>query len=287
MRRGGPPGLITILAIWLTVLTWPASAQALELWVDASGGSLALEEVASAALEDWRAAGADPDAVDTTVRLAYGDAARFGDDVLSWLLLRPEGLVGVGSAGDPAAPGPGYEIQLHPGLEPTRAALIPAFGVILGGTFGQGALDPYVDPEQPRLPTPVEAQALRDQRSAVPGDLNRDGVVDFEDLLLLAAEYGQRGLNLPSDLDRDGVVGDGDLDLLRAAYTFTGPASPAAAPDEQDDQANELPQLPPGEPVEPDDPPEGDDPDSEEPGDGTPEDDEDDAEEEDGSADDG
>lgn len=234
---------IAASAVWLMLLAWPTTVQAIDLWVDPSGGSLALEEVVEAALEDWRAAGADPDAVDATVRVVYGDAARFGDDVLAWLLLRPDGLPG-GGQGDDDALRPGYEIQVHPGHEPSRAALIPAFGVVLGGALGQGALDPYVDPGAPRLPTAAEAEALSEQRSALPGDLNRDGVVDFEDLLLLAAEYGRRGLNLPSDLDRDGVVGDGDLDLLRSAYTFTGPASPAApAAPEQGDQPTELPPL--------------------------------------------
>ena len=116
---------------------------------------------------------------------------------------------------------------VRPDGEGVRAALVPALGVVLGGVPGSGALDPRVDGSAPRVPTATDVLALRAGRPEVPGDLDGDGRVDFEDLLLMAAAYGRQGINLPEDLDGDGVVGDGDLELLRALYEFADREAPA------------------------------------------------------------
>ena len=48
-------------------------------------------------------------------------------------------------------------------------------------------------------------------------DVNRDGVVDVLDLVLVAAHFGQRGLN-GADLNGDGVVNLQDLELVAEAF---------------------------------------------------------------------
>jgi len=202
------------LAATVTALALAASlgaAWALEITIEPPDGELAA--AVEAAVEDWRAAGVDVDAVDATVGVRFGAAARFGPDVTAWVVLRG----GVDGADR------GFEILVAPGARAPRAALIPALGVVLGGTLGRGALDPVLDPAGPRRPTPADGLALAERLSAVPGDLDRDGRVGFEDLLLMAEAFGRRGVNLPADLDGDGVVDTADLDLLREGYVFDPP----------------------------------------------------------------
>ncbi len=200
---------LTTLAIALLV----GNAQALDLTVDPPDGDLAAE-IASA-LNDWQAAGVDVDATVARVTVRYGDASRFGPDVRAWVTLR-------GAADDPDR---SFEILVTTDEADLRAALIPALGVVLGGTLGAGALNPVLDPGGPRRPTEADGRALSERLAAIPGDLNGDGRVDFEDLLLLAEAYGRRGVNLAADLNGDGVVDADDLDLLREHYVFRPPES--------------------------------------------------------------
>lgn len=200
---------------WLTGALALGVAHALDLSVDPAGGALTLEEEVAAALADWRAAGVDPDAVDASVSVRYGPAARFGPDVVAWVVVREPTDEAVRS----------YEILVAPDAVAPRAALVPALGVVLGGALGEGALDPVLDPAGPRRPGEDDGRALRERRDALPGDLNRDGRIDFADLLLLAEAYGRRGVNLAGDLDGDGVVGEADLALLREAYAFDPPSA--------------------------------------------------------------
>jgi len=209
VRRVGARLATTVVALALTASLGAASA--LEISVEPPGGELAA--AVEVALDDWRAAGVDVDAVDASVAVRFGAAERFGPDVTAWVVLR-------GGADDPAR---GFEILVAPGARSPRAALIPSLGVVLGGTLGRGALDPVLDPAGPRRPTPADGLALAERLSAIPGDLDRDGRVDFEDLLLMAEAFGRRGVNLPADLDGDGVVDAADLDLLREGYVFDPP----------------------------------------------------------------
>lgn len=188
-----------------------SGALALEITVEPPDGELAA--AVEAAVDDWRAAGVDVDAIDAAVVVRTGVGERFGPDVTAWVVLR-------GGADDSDR---GFEILVAPAARSPRAALIPALGVVLGGTLGRGALDPVLDPAGPRRPTPADGLALTERLSALPGDLNRDGRVDFEDLLLMAEAFGRRGVNLPADLDGDGVVDAADLDLLREGYAFDPP----------------------------------------------------------------
>ena len=196
--------------LMLALLT--SGAFALEVTIDPSAEAFAAD--VEAAIGDWRAAGIDPDLVEAALLVRVGPEGRFGPDVQAWLLVRPE-------SGD----GPRrYELLIAPNATAARAAAIPALGVVLGGSLGTGAFDPVLDPAGARRPGIADGQRREALRAAIPGDLNASGQVDFEDLLLLAAEFGRRGVNLPADLDGDGQVGVGDLEILRGAYTFTPPA---------------------------------------------------------------
>ena len=60
------------------------------------------------------------------------------------------------------------------------------------------------------------------------GDINRDGVVNIQDLVLAARRLGQRGQN-DADMNGDGVVNIQDLVLVAGAFGNTG-AAPAFHP---------------------------------------------------------
>jgi hypothetical protein len=66
------------------------------------------------------------------------------------------------------------------------------------------------------------------------GDANRDRVVNFSDLLVLAANYNQAGRTFAAgDFNYDGAVGFSDLLILAASYnrsltgTLRGNVAPA------------------------------------------------------------
>ena len=61
------------------------------------------------------------------------------------------------------------------------------------------------------------------------GDVNRDGVVNIQDLVLAARRLGQRGQN-DADMNGDGVVNIQDLVLVAGAFGSTG-AAPALHPE--------------------------------------------------------
>jgi hypothetical protein len=199
--------LILLVALML------GSAWALDLEIENLPGT-DLTAAVEAALGDWRAAGVDVDTLEGRVVVRGGRAELFGPDVDVWVVVR-------GGAGETVRT---VEVLVNPSARALRSALIPALGVALGGGLGSGAFDPILDPSGPRRPTADDGALLEANRGAIPGDLNRDGTVDFEDLLLLAEAFGSQGVNLPGDLNSDGVIDNDDLDLLRERYTFTPPA---------------------------------------------------------------
>ena len=58
-------------------------------------------------------------------------------------------------------------------------------------------------------------------------DVNRDGVVDVNDLVIVAERYGQTGVNI-ADVNGDGVVNVDDFILVAAAVNAAAAAAPAA-----------------------------------------------------------
>ena len=79
---------------------------------------------------------------------------------------------------------------------------------------------PTVEPSQPATPA--------DEPPQLEGDLNADGVVNIQDLVLVASQFGQAGQNA-ADINEDGVVNIQDLVLVAGAFDTTASA-PAARP---------------------------------------------------------
>ena len=77
---------------------------------------------------------------------------------------------------------------------------------------------PTVEPSQPAMPA--------DEPSQLEGDLNADGVVNVQDLVLVASQFGRTGQNT-ADINEDGVVNIQDLVLVAGAFNVTVSA-PAA-----------------------------------------------------------
>jgi hypothetical protein len=67
-------------------------------------------------------------------------------------------------------------------------------------------------------------QALREEFHRL-GDVNRDGVIDVRDAVLLGAAYGSKpggpNWNPDADLNGDGIVDDKDAEILRAHFGLT------------------------------------------------------------------
>lgn len=242
VRRGSPP-LLRLLA---GMLALAALAAAADYAVDSAGGPLTLHEDLDAAVLGWRNVAEDvtldEDPAAATL-FAYGDPDLMGPDTVT-LTLQQEGAVT-------------RRILVHPdeyGSWP--GALAHEIGLLLGVPAGTtGVMNPALGPGSPREPTPEDAGGLQAARSQVFGDLNGDGIVDWYDLLEMAAQHGRRGVNLPADLDGDGTVTDADLRLLREVYEFLPPGdTPAAAPtpapgEAADEGQDQAPDSPPPEPA--------------------------------------
>ena len=52
-----------------------------------------------------------------------------------------------------------------------------------------------------------------------PGDVDGNGIVDFDDVLALLAAWGACGDPCPADLDGDGMVGFADLLIVLAMWS--------------------------------------------------------------------
>ena len=76
----------------------------------------------------------------------------------------------------------------------------------------------------------------------LPGDADRDGIVNFNDLLTLARNYNKSGVTLADgDFTGDGIVNFSDLLILARNYNRSiAPAAPASAPA---DETAEMPSL--------------------------------------------
>jgi hypothetical protein len=201
----------------LALLAIVGTAVALEYRVDPRGGPLELGVQVAAAFAGWQAASEDKfdvrEADGAGVLFRYGDPARFGPDTVSLTVSRsgPEGR--------------SSEVLLNQ----DQAAYIPRAllfetGLLLGlPPSGEGAMNPALTTREAELSEADIAEALAQQQFH-PADLNRDGVVDFYDLIILAREFGRSGVGLTADINRDGVVDEADLALLKEAYTFAEPS---------------------------------------------------------------
>ncbi len=198
--------------------------------VDSAGGPLTLPEEVEAAFLKWADAGVkeipeEAEQADTAFR--FGSVDLLGPDTVTLTLQRSEST-------------PGLEIIVHPELyRDFPGALLHETGLALGLTAGsQGVMRPALAAGAEPEVTAADAASVVSALAAVRGDLTGDGVVDFRDLLELAEQFGQRGINLPADLDGDGVVTMDDLVELRTLYEFLPPGepvpeAPAAEPEAQ------------------------------------------------------
>ncbi len=193
-------------------------ARALETWEEALGGDLGsiLTGTAGAAAE-----GADPAAAGPTARIELGDRGLLGPDVATLTLLEPGAPTTVLVASS-------FTSATYPALH--ELGLLLGIATLPPGTAPRvtRAEFPAAPEARPTEPSSADLSALRDTRRFAAEDLNRDGAVDFYDLLILAESYGARGF-LPADLDGNGVVDAADLDRLRAAYSFAPPSTEAPA----------------------------------------------------------
>jgi hypothetical protein len=203
----------TLFAALLFLL---GGALAFSYRVDPAGGPETLAEEVEAAVAAW-AEGTDFEATpaeEAAIVFGYGDPSRFGPDLYSLMVSS-----GSGEARE-------VRVLLEPGLEALKQrVLLHAVGFLAGlPQSDEGVMRAMIAPESPAVLTDEEREALAALEEFVPEDINRDGVVDFYDLIELARAFGQQGVNLPADINRDGVVDEADLELLRAAYTFGAPA---------------------------------------------------------------
>lgn len=181
-----------------------AVADAAAVWEEASGGTLKFT--------------AEPNAPEEPLvrlnRIGYGEPELFGPSALSFSLVRS------GESGAELLLSPFADSHLH-------SVLLHELGVLAGLPEGGDGVMSSAISDAALKPTSADLAALEDLRAHPPEDINRDGVVDFYDLMELAAAYGKSGVNLPADINGDGTVDAADLALLEAAYTFTPPAEEA------------------------------------------------------------
>jgi hypothetical protein len=96
-------------------------------------------------------------------------------------------------------------------------------------------MNPSIAPDDSVELGDFERQLLERLELFVSEDINRDGVVNFYDLVALAQAFGRSGVNDPADINRDGLIDQQDVEALRSAYTFSDPAetAPGSSPTEE------------------------------------------------------
>lgn len=245
-RSDGMRSLVVVLGLLPFVLFAGSAAQ--DYRVDVAGGSPLLEEEVVGAFGLWQEATESEleaqlaDDANTVFR--YGDTSRFGPDTLSLTISRTTG------EGAPRQ----LEILVNPAATEERAwVLLHEAGRVLGLPPAQeGIMSPARQVDAPAELTPADIETLQARQTSVPEDVNRDGVVDFYDLVQFGREFGRTGVGLASDINADGVVDRQDLALLQDAYTFGAPSETprvtepetAETDPEADEATEELPGVP-------------------------------------------
>ena len=222
-------------------------AAAIEYHVDPSGGPEALTGWVAEAFDAWEDAAVEELGVtrveEADTVFAYGEPSQLGPDAVTVTISRSDDA------------GRTLTVLAHPErTDLLRRALLHETGLVIGLSPGEdGAMSPWLAPDEPAQLGDADASALHAMQDALPGDINRDGVVDFYDLILLARDFGRRGAGIAADLTGDGVVAEADLEILKEAYTFGEPSQSPPTPATLEDEADESPEVP-DLPVAPDEP---------------------------------
>lgn len=133
-------------------------------------------------------------------------------------------------------------IILNSNRQQRQHALLYEWGKLLElNDATTGVMNPRIDPSGTlqELSASDEA-ALRELERYVKEDLNRDGAVDFYDLLILAENFSREGSRLGGDLNDDGIINQADVTILRAAYQFLPPSQNAPNNQRQENQENDV-----------------------------------------------
>jgi hypothetical protein len=88
-------------------------------------------------------------------------------------------------------------------------------------------MNPSISPDDSVELGNVERQLVEQLQLFVSEDINRDGAVNFYDLVALSQAFGRSGVNDPADITKDGVIDQSDVDALRQSYTFSDPSQTA------------------------------------------------------------
>ncbi len=88
-------------------------------------------------------------------------------------------------------------------------------------------MNPSISPDDRVELGEVEKQLVEQLQLFVSEDINRDGAVNFYDLVALAQAFGRSGVNDPADINKDGVIDQSDVDELQKSYTFSDPSQTA------------------------------------------------------------
>lgn len=88
-------------------------------------------------------------------------------------------------------------------------------------------MNPSISPDDSTELGDFEKQLIDNLQLFVSQDINRDGVVNFYDLVALSQAFGRRDVNDPADINKDGIVDQGDVDELQSVYTFSDPSETA------------------------------------------------------------
>jgi hypothetical protein len=85
-------------------------------------------------------------------------------------------------------------------------------------------MNPSISPDDSLELGEFEKQLLEQLQLFVSEDINRDGAVNFYDLVALAQAFGRSGVNDPADINKDGLINQADVDELKKSYTFSDPS---------------------------------------------------------------
>ncbi|MEZ4607690.1 MAG: dockerin type I domain-containing protein [Deinococcales bacterium] len=197
---------------------------ALDYKIDTQGGSLTLIDEGKAALETWANL---PDvnlslteSAEASKIIAYGDETLFGPDTLSITVLERRNR----SSDFSALMNPKRDDFVEALY---KTALLHEAGMLIGlqaNLNTTGVMRPLLKADMTPDLSEADKAALVNLRLYAEEDINRDGKVDFYDLIEFGKAYGSQELNGAADINKDGVVDDKDLERLKVAYIFSPPA---------------------------------------------------------------